>query len=233
MPVRIARRARWLTAAVLLCAAGRARAAPELLYVAVGGSAELTGAARTGDPARIAGRLEAGGRRVRLVDLTAPGAGASAVRAEQLLRAVALRPALVTVALGPVDVMAKASLKGFSRDLEIVADLLRRNAGTVVVATLPHAEVLRPGADRAFRRRVDAFNWAIVRIARRHGLTLVDLRREPGASAASWEEAAAPVVERALPPPRSRGQALREATSAADPRRAGGAGGRPLADPPG
>jgi hypothetical protein len=108
--------ARLLAGAALFVPGRLAGAAPEPLYVAVGGWGHVAGTAREGDPARIAAALGSGWR-VRVVDLTAADAKVRAVRDDQLSRAISLRPALVSISVGPLDVLAGTSLAAFSRDL--------------------------------------------------------------------------------------------------------------------
>lgn len=55
-------------------------------------------------------------------------------------------------------------------------------------------------ADRTFRERVDAFNWAIVRIARRHGFVLADVRARAGSPEGSWEATVGGAIDTALAP---------------------------------
>lgn len=207
-------RLRWLVAALAACAASAASAAPPPLYVAIGGSEGAPGAARPGDPARVAEELARAGVRVRLVDLTAPDATAADVRAGQLMRAAALRPAVVTVAVGAVDVRAGTSLRVFSRKLQVIADLLHRTARTVVLSTVPVPRRHDPGSTRAVRRRVRSFDWAIVLAARRYGFAVSDLRRS-GAGDAAWATSVGEsVVDAIVPPPERR---LHDATSAVGP----------------
>lgn len=186
-----------------LSAAGTAHAADAPLLVAIGGTGDAPGAARHGAPARVADRIARTGLRFRVVDLTAAEASAASVRGEQLLRAVSLRPSVVSVAIGALDAHAGASLKGFSRELHVIADLLRRTPATVVLATIPLPAGDDP-ASRSRQRRVEAFNWAIVRTAERHGFVVADLGRERPGDPDAWEAATAHALEGALAPrPRS------------------------------
>lgn len=162
-----------LLCSLLFAAIPGTTVAGELVYVALG--AQTAVGMQAGDPSRIAEVLGRSGRRVRLVDLTAPGVTVAELRRDHLSRAVALRPFLVTVAIGPADACGHTSLSGFSRDLQTVADLLHRNAPNVIVSTFARpAEGCALGG-RALERRVDAFQWAIIRAVRRNRLSLVDL----------------------------------------------------------
>jgi len=173
--------ARRLVPFLLLVTSAPAGAAPELVYVAMG---ERSGG---GDPARIAEQLGRAGARVRLVDLTAAGATSETVWRDQVPRAVALRSALVTLSVGASDVCGQTALGRFSRDLQMIADLLRRNSARVLVSTIapPAGDCGRTPA--RLRARLEAFNWAIVRAAQHNGLGLVELRTGGEGGASSWE----------------------------------------------
>lgn len=185
-----------------------ARGAPATgrVYAAVGETAGAGAAAAA--PSRLADRLERAGTRLRLVDLTLPSMTAEQLRRDQLPRVVALRPALVTVSVGATDVCAATPLLQFSRDLHVIADLLRRNVPSVVLSTvtLPEGACARSGP--ALQRRLESFNWAITRTAERNGAALADVSGAGGARR-SWEEAVAgqlglrapPTPRGATPPP--------------------------------
>jgi hypothetical protein len=188
-------------AALALVLAQSARAAGEVVYVAVGAVAEAAGTARPGDVAAVADALRASGARVRTVDLTAPSASLRAVREEQLMRAVSARPTLVTLGLHPGDLCGGPSLADFSRDLETVAELLQRTRARVLVSTVDPRWVCGRAAPAARRRAAEAFHWAIVRIAKRHALTLVVLGRGKAGVVAPWR----PAVRAALGVPEPAG----------------------------
>jgi lysophospholipase L1-like esterase len=130
----------------------------------------------------------------------------------------------VTNGIGLNDVMQGRKLADFSRELEIVADFVRRTKATVVIQTLPDVS-LSPsakGAAPSLARRVEAFNAVIARVAERHGFVVADvwggtrraLRDRGGElfaadgfhpSAAGyevWAEAVWPALERAVVSPR-------------------------------
>lgn len=162
--------------------------AAEPVHVAVGDrSAPVP---RGAIPAELAQRLERSGKRLQLVDLTAPGATAAEVRTQQLPRAMALRPMVVTVAIGSADVCGSTPLRSFARDLEIIADLLRRNATAVSISTIPAPAGACALSPRALQARLDAFNATIARTAERQGLAVAEPRGAEG-PAASLEPAAA------------------------------------------
>jgi hypothetical protein len=186
-----------IACALWLAATPETGNAREVVYVALGEAAGSPHALREGDPARIASRLEQAGYRVRLIDLTAAGAKVATIRETQLGAALSARPALVTLSVGPLDATGKGSLAAFSRELFVIADFLRRSGAKVVISTLPRASDLRTGAGPAHRSRVDAFNWAVRRIALRNGFVLADVRAQGGLT---WESAVAAAALEALPP---------------------------------
>jgi lysophospholipase L1-like esterase len=212
-------------AAVLLAPAG-ARAAPPLLYVALGDStAAGTGAEQGGGyPERIARRLGESGVPVRLVNLGVPGATTADLRRAQLPRVLAERPGFVTIGIGINDLMQGRALGDFSRDLHVVADLIARTKATVVISEIPDLSVTRVGADggpspQALARRVAAYNAAIRQVAERHGFAVAEVeassrrafREDAGLLSRDgfhpssrgyevWAAAMWPTIERALAP---------------------------------
>ncbi len=161
--------------------AGRAAAAAPLVYVALGDSTAAGVGAEPGGgyPDRLARRLDAAGTPVRLVNLGVPGATAEDLRKDQLPRAVADGPALITLGIGLNDVVRGRPLGEFARDLEIIADALGRTRATVVVSELP--DVSRapsahdPTAARALARRLAAYNATLRMVAERHGFAIAEL----------------------------------------------------------
>ncbi len=210
-----------LLAASLL--ARPARAAPPLVYVALGDStAAGVGAEQGGGyPDRIARRLGAAGTPVRLVNLGVPGATAEDLRKGQLPRALGEGAALVTIGIGLNDLLKGRPLAEFARDLEIVSDFVARTKTAVVLSELP--DVSRSPFGRAspvsLEQRIAAYNATIRRVAERHGFLVAEVeatsRRaftghpelfakdgfHPSARGYElWADALFPVVERALAP---------------------------------
>lgn len=228
-----------LAAAALALAAllpGPARAAAPLRYVALGDSTAVgVGASEGGGyPHRLARRLEKSGVPVKLDLLAVSGATAADLRRDQLPRllAMAAPPSLVTLCIGLNDVLGGRSQRDFARELEVVADHVRRTQAVVVISTLP--DVSRSpsgkGAPPSLARRLEAYNATIRMVAERHGFHVADVYAgtrpavgEEGVlfspdgfhpSAEGYERWAAllwPAVERALAP---RLQARRPAATA-------------------
>ena len=210
-----------LAAPLAARAAQSARGAP-VVYYALGDSTALGVGAEQGGgyPARLARKLEQGGVPVRFTNVGVSGATVADLRREQVPKAVAGHPALVTLCIGINDLMQDRKLADFSRDLEIAADFLRRTQAIVVISTIPDLS-LSPsakGAPPSLARRIDAYNAAIALIAERHGFAVADVHgatrralRDRGAelfakdgfhpSAAGyelWAEAMWPTLERAV-----------------------------------
>ncbi|ABS24289.1 GDSL-type esterase/lipase family protein [Anaeromyxobacter sp. Fw109-5] len=232
----IPHRGRAALAAALLLLAGAARAQlPErpkagrgapIAYLAMGDSTAVGvgGGAGGGYPQRLARRLEASGVPVKLAVVAASGATIADLRRDQLPEVMAKRPALVTIGVGINDLMQGRKLADFARDLEVVADLVRRTKATVVLQTLPDLTFSPAGhgAPPSLGRRLEAYNATIARVAERHGFVLSDVygksRRAfrdrqaelfakdgfhpSSAGYEVWTEALWPDVERAVVAPR-------------------------------
>ena len=167
--------------------------AAEVVYVALGDSTvEGVGATTAGN--NYVGRLDARLRdrypRARTVNLGVAGATSYDVRDGQLERAVALKPHLVTLSIGPNDITAKVPVKIYAENLETILGRLAADTQAVVVVNLLPDLAVTP----RFRNRDSAplvgrlsaeFNDVVTRLAKRHGALVVDLyeasRREvPG-----------------------------------------------------
>lgn len=230
-PVRLDRAA--LAAAALLCALhappGRARA--PVTFAALGDASALGagGAQGGGYPQRLARRLEASGLPVKLEVHAEPGATAADLRAVQLPKVMGARPAFVTLGVGLGDIAAGRNLRDFARDLEVIADLVRRSKAIVVVSTLPDLSLAPGRAAEApsLSRRIEAYNATIRTIAERHGFHLADVHPATRRALAErpelwaqdglqlsakghelWAEAMWPAVEGALAPLRPKPSAV-------------------------
>lgn len=167
--------------------------AAEVVYVALGDSTvEGVGATTAGN--NYVGRLDARLRdrypRARTVNLGVAGATSYDVVDGQLERAVALKPHLVTLSIGPNDITGKVPVKMYAENLEAILGRLAADTHAVVVVNLLPDLAVTP----RFRNRDSAplvgrlsaeFNDVVARLAKRHGALVVDLyeasRREvPG-----------------------------------------------------
>ncbi|WP_242392614.1 SGNH/GDSL hydrolase family protein [Anaeromyxobacter oryzisoli] len=211
-----------LLAAVAVALAAPAAAQAQLTYVAVGEStATGVGAQGGGYPPRLARRLEASGVPVRLLNLAAAGATVADVRRDQLPRALGAAPQLLTIGIGLNDLARGRSLRDFSKDLQVMADLLHRTKAVVVISNLPDLSLAPPAAGRApdVGKRIEQYNAAIETVAARYGFVLADVwgasraavrAAGPGGFFAAdglhpsadgyerWADVLAPAAERAL-----------------------------------
>ena len=118
--------------------------------------------------------------RARMLNLGVGGATAADVVGGQLERAVALRPDLVTLSIGPNDITKGRGVEEYERDIEtIFRTLLRETAAILVVNLIPDLTVTPRfrGREEAIKvgRRVVVFNQALDRWARASGAEIVDL----------------------------------------------------------
>jgi len=177
-----------LLAVIAGCAQERAATLPAdrnapILYVALGDST-VEGVGASGPSAtyvsRVHERLRAHYPRARVVNLGAGGATSADVRTEQVERAVAFRPQLVTLSVGPNDVTTRVSLADYERNVDTILHRLAEVGTPVVVVNLMPDLTLtprfagRPEADAVGRRAV-AFNDVLRRKAREYGAAVVDL----------------------------------------------------------
>jgi acyl-CoA thioesterase I len=165
----------------------------EVVYVALGDST-VEGVGASSAAANYVGRLGARLRdrypRGRTVNLGVAGATSYDVLELQVADAIALRPHLVTLSIGPNDITAKVPVETYAENLEAILGRLARETDAVVVVNLLPDLAVTP----RFRTRNTApllgrlsaeFNDVVARTAKRHGALVVDLygasRREvPG-----------------------------------------------------
>jgi lysophospholipase L1-like esterase len=164
-----------------------------VVYVALGDST-VEGHGATAPGRNYVGRLYARLRtvypRAQLANLGVGGATAADVLRGQLPQALALRPALVTLSVGPNDITQDRSLWAFARDVALILDALARDTTAVVVVNLIPDMTVTPRfrgteAEARIHDRVVAWNDVLAAQARKHGAEIVDLyaasRREvPG-----------------------------------------------------
>ena len=154
-----------------------------ILYVALGDST-VEGVGATSRSRNYVSRLHERLRAVypgaRVVNLGVGGATSADVRARQLDRAIALRPHLVTLAIGPNDITTQVPLAAYAQNLETILGRLRRDTTAVVVVNLIPDLAVTPrfrGSQHqeAVGRQTIAFNEALERASRAHGAELVNL----------------------------------------------------------
>jgi acyl-CoA thioesterase I len=164
-----------------------------VMYVALGDSTvEGIGATRSefNYVSRLYARLREVYRNARLQNLGVGGATSVDVLARQLDRTVTLAPDLVTLSVGPNDITERVPLADYSRNIDAIFGRLASQTRAVLVVNLLPDLAVTPRfrgheAEAVVGRRSIEFNAALTRLAKRHGVEVVDLyaasRREvPG-----------------------------------------------------
>ncbi len=157
--------------------------AEAVMYVAVGDST-VYGVGANGTERNYVSRLYERLRSVyasaRMTNLGVGGATGADVVERQLQRAVALRPDLVTLSIGPNDITRGRDVGEYERDIETILRTLLGETGAVLVVNLIPDLTVTPrfrGREEAAKvgRRVVLFNEALGRQARAYGVEVVDL----------------------------------------------------------
>jgi lysophospholipase L1-like esterase len=158
------------------------RQAP-VLYVALGDST-VEGVGASGEATTYVGRLAARLREIypaaRSVNLGVAGATSADVLNGQLERALALRPDLVTLSVGPNDVTRRVPVERYEAHMRAILERLTRETRAVVVVNLLPDLALTPRfrgqpEEPAVARATLAFNEALRRAARAYPVEVVDL----------------------------------------------------------
>jgi len=154
-----------------------------VMYVALGDSTvEGIGATRSelNYVARLYARLREVYPNARVENLGVGGATSVDVLARQLDRAVALAPDLVTLSVGPNDITERVPLADYSRNIDTIFGRMASQTRAVLVVNLLPDLAVTPRfrgheAEAAVGRRSIEFNAALTRLAKRHGVVIVDL----------------------------------------------------------
>jgi lysophospholipase L1-like esterase len=161
--------------------------APSLFrYVALGDSTSVgVGAAADGGyPERIYQRLKAAGVPAGILNLGQSGATTREVVAGPVQKAVEVRPALVTLAVGTNDLWRMVPVGTFESQLKSIGTQLEKTGATVLVSnlidlSLAPISALVESALRiprtTFNQRISEFNDRLALLCRRHKFQLVDL----------------------------------------------------------
>jgi len=154
-----------------------------IVYVALGDST-VEGVGATSPHATYVARLFAELRAVypqaRLENLGQGGATSADVLSRQLPRALAARPDLVTLSVGPNDITTRQPVQNYERNIATILETLRARTDALVVASLiPDLGVTprfrnTPERDAVAQQSV-VFNDALRRRAGDGRATLVDL----------------------------------------------------------
>jgi lysophospholipase L1-like esterase len=155
----------------------------DVVYVALGDSTvEGIGASSRASNyvSRLHARLSERYPRARVVNLGVGGATSRDVVGRQLERAVTLKPQLLTVSVGPNDITSRVSVKTYGENMEAILGRLTRDTDAVVVVNLLPDLAVTPrfrGRDLApiVGQLSRDFNDVLARVAKRHGVAMVDL----------------------------------------------------------
>ena len=155
----------------------------DVLYVALGDSTvEGIGASRPelNYVSRLHARLLQIYPRARVENLGVGGATSADVLERQLDRAVALRPGLVTLSVGPNDITEQVPLADYQRNVETILRRLAADTQAVIVVSLLPDLAVTPRfrgheAQAVVGQRSVDFNAALARAANTHGAHIVDL----------------------------------------------------------
>ena len=154
-----------------------------VMYVALGDSTvEGVGASRPelNYVSRLHARLREVYRNARMVNLGVGGATSVDVLSRQLERAVALMPDLVTMSVGPNDITERVPLADYTRNVDTIFGRLVADTPAVIVVNLLPDLAVTPrfrghDAEALVGQRSVEFNAALARLAKKHGVHLVDL----------------------------------------------------------
>ena len=144
-------------------------------YVALGDSTVEGVGATSADlnyVSRLQERLRAEYPTARVVNLGAGGATSADVVRRQLDRAIALRPDLVTLSIGPNDITTRVPLAAYERNLDTILGRLRHETTALAVVNLIPDLTVTPRfrahrARDAVGRQTVLFNEALERQGRR------------------------------------------------------------------
>jgi lysophospholipase L1-like esterase len=149
-------------------------------YVSLGDSTAVgIGAMRGGGyPERLASLLRREGFSVGHSSFGQSGARVRDVFNNQIKRAVAAQPNLVTLGIGTNDIWRGTAVEDFQEDLDRIARRLKQTGAPLVVSNIADmalAPVAQLVPSALYEGRIEPFNDAIAEVARAHGLHLVDL----------------------------------------------------------
>lgn len=127
---------------------------------------------------RLAERLAQLNPELRYANLAVRGKTTRQAREEQLPRALAMEPDLVTAPLGMNDVLSSSDMPRIHDELEAVYDVLAGTGATVLISTYPDVARTIP-LGRRLEDKLLALNEMMRGFADRYGFVLVDLYSAP------------------------------------------------------
>lgn len=117
----------------------------------------------------------------RMTNLGVSGATSADVIEGQLPRALALRPDLVTLSIGPNDITQGRDVGEFERNVDAIFRAITRDTDAVVVVSLlpdmSLAPIFSPEEKAAVGRLAASFNDVLERAARAYDVEVVDVYR--------------------------------------------------------
>jgi len=151
-----------------------------IVYVALGDSTGAgVGAREGGYVARLFKRVEERRPGSKLVNVCVSGATTEDLVRDQLERAVASDPDLVTVGIGINDIGHGLTLDQFSKNYEeILSTLRQKTRARIVVTNIPDISSAPriPGPMRSeYQRRILEYCQRLEEIANRYGVTIFDV----------------------------------------------------------
>ncbi len=153
-----------------------------ITYVALGDST-VSGAGASSPEAnyvsRLGASLHAAYPRAQVVNLGMNGATAADVLTEQVNQAVGLRPDLVTLSVGPNDIIDGRGIKSFEANVARIFETLGRRSRALLITNLIPDLAVAPRFTELEKivvgQETIAFNAALKQSADRHGVRVVDL----------------------------------------------------------
>jgi acyl-CoA thioesterase-1 len=154
----------------------------EVTYIALGDSTVSGVGASSPEHtyvSQLAARLRGVYPQVHVSNLGVSGATSADVVAQQLAQAVAAKPDLVTLSIGPNDIMQGKDVQQYERNLDtLLRTLTEQTKAVVVVNLLPDLSVaprfpaqFRPAVEQQTQR----FNQALAHVVQAYDVQLVDL----------------------------------------------------------
>ncbi|MFZ2510924.1 MAG: SGNH/GDSL hydrolase family protein, partial [Gordonia sp. (in: high G+C Gram-positive bacteria)] len=127
---------------------------------------------------RLAELLAEHNPNVQYANLAVRGKNTRQAREEQLPRALAMAPDLITAPLGMNDVIGSSDMARVEGDLDDVYRQLADTGATVVISTFPDVTATIP-LGRRLETKLLALNDMMRGFAERYGFVLVDLHSAP------------------------------------------------------
>lgn len=152
-----------------------------VVYVALGDSTGVGVGAQQGGGyvERLFARIARHYKASRLVNLCQVSATSAEALREQVARAIAARPTLITVGIGANDLIQGAKAEEFARNYELIIRRLSEETNArIIITNIPDISLAPAVPDYmrdAARHHIVTYNKEIKSVARRYNLAVVDL----------------------------------------------------------